>query len=362
MIIFAGMKAFQLKEKPLEVMIHVISWILIFSFPIMFDEWGNKYDMHRILRNGLTPLCSLLTFYVNYLYLIPQLLFKGYSQRFLFLNGLLVLCTGSIIFYGNTTLSTILAADLPHRLLPPPHFQHKWFFFVKDLLVMIFVVCLSTAIKVNIRWRKMEERLIEMEKQKTDAELKNLKNQLNPHFLLNTLNNIYALISFNGEKAQESVLELSKLLRYALYENLSSEVLLSKELEFINNYISLMRIRLSQSVKVNVKLDAGPRPLQIARLLFISLIENAFKHGISPTEDCFIDISVMGHEDGKITCEITNSYFPKNIKDKSGSGIGLDQVQQRLELSYSNQYQWTKGATNNHTTYTSLLTIQSHEL
>ena len=362
MIIFAGMKAFQLKEKPLEVMIHVISWILIFSFPIMFDEWGNKYDMHHILRNGLTPLCSFVTFYINYLYLIPQLLFKGYSQRFLFLNGLLVLCTGSIIFYGNTTLSTILAADLPHRLPPPPHFQHKWFFFVKDLLVMIFVVCLSTAIKVNIRWRKMEERLIEMEKQKTDAELKNLKNQLNPHFLLNTLNNIYALISFNGEKAQESVLELSKLLRYALYENQSSEVLLSKELEFINNYISLMRIRLSQSVKVNVKLDAGPRPLQIAPLLFISLIENAFKHGISPTEDCFIDISVMGHEDGKITCEITNSYFPKNIKDKSGSGIGLDQVQQRLELSYSNQYQWTKGATSNHTTYTSLLTIQSHEL
>ena len=98
MIIFAGMKAFQLKEKPLEVMIHVISWILIFSFPIMFDEWGNKYDMHRILRNGLTPLCSFVTFYINYLYLIPQLLFKGYSQRFLFLNALLVLCTGSIIF------------------------------------------------------------------------------------------------------------------------------------------------------------------------------------------------------------------------------------------------------------------------
>ena len=121
------------------------------------------------------------------------------------------------------------------------------------------------------------------ERQKTEAELKNLKNQLNPHFLLNTLNNIYALIAFNSDKAQEAVQELSKLLRHVLYDNQQTFVPLEKELDFIRNYVALMRIRLPQQVEVSVNLevDSGGA-LQIAPLIFISLIENAFKHGISP--------------------------------------------------------------------------------
>ena len=125
--------------------------------------------------------------------------------------------------------------------------------------------------------------------------------------------------------------------------------------------ISLMRIRLSKSVNISVNLNAGSRALEIAPLIFISLIENAFKHGISPTEESFISISVMGHDDGKITCEIINSNFPKNVTDKSGSGIGLEQVKQRLELSYPNQYEWRHGVSENGKTYTSFLTIQSIE-
>jgi len=229
--------------------------------------------------------------------------------------------------------------------------------------MMIFVAGLGAAIRTSLRWRQAEERLIEAERQKTEAELKNLKNQLNPHFLLNTLNNIYALIAFNSDKAQEAVQELSKLLRHVLYDNQQTFVPLEKELDFIRNYVALMRIRLPQQVEVSVNLevDSGGA-LQIAPLIFISLIENAFKHGISPTVDSFISISISGHTDGTVRCEILNSNHPKSGQDKSGSGVGLEQVSKRLELIYPGHYEWIKGISENGQVYSSILTIQTKSL
>ena len=306
------MKTFGFRQKPLGITIHIISWFLIFFFPIMLTEWGTRIDWEQYLRHSFVPLCSCLVFYINYLHLVPRYLFQNSGYKFLTLN-------------------------------------------------IIMIIGLSTALRISMRWQYTEERLIKAEREKTEAELKNLKNQLNPHFLLNTLNNIYALIVFDHNKAQEAVQELSKMLRHVLYDNQSALVSLEKELDFINNYISLMRIRLPKTVKVSVKLNAGNKPLHIAPLIFISLIENAFKHGISPTEDSFINISIQGHPEGKIYCEITNSYFPKNETDKSGSGIGLAQVHRRLELSYPNSYEWTKGISADGKTYTSCITIQTPE-
>lgn len=356
-----NMYTFSVKYRPLEIGIHIISWFLIFSFPIMISDWGSEFDIERCMRHFIVPSCSFLTFYVNYFYLIPRCLFKNKVKHFLLLNLLLIVGMTCIIHLGHSVLSVPPVHDLKPKM-PPPLPHHRWMFIGRDLIMMVFVTCLSTAIRLSIRWRKTEERLKEIEQQKTEAELKNLKYQLNPHFLLNTLNNIYALITFNSNKAQEAVMELSKLLRHVLYDNQSSFVPLDKELSFINNYISLMRIRLSQSVEVSVTLDAGPKPLQIAPLIFISLIENAFKHGISPTEKSFIHITITGHEDGKVCCEITNSYFPKNMTDKSGSGIGLEQVYQRLELSYPNRYEWNKETNEDRSIYTSYLIIQTTEL
>lgn len=193
--------------------------------------------------------------------------------------------------------------------------------------------------------------------------MKNLKNQLNPHFLLNTLNNIYALIAFNCDKAQEAVQELSKLLRHVLYDNQQTFVPLEKELDFIRNYVALMRIRLPQQVEISLHLETDPgSSLLIAPLLFISLIENAFKHGISPTAHSFISIAITGNTDGTVRCEIQNSNYPKTGQDKSGSGIGLEQVSKRLELIYPKHYEWEKGISANGQVYSSILTIQTKNL
>ena len=143
-------------------------------------------------------------------------------------------------------------------MTPPPPGQHygppAYYFYIRDLVMMVFVVGLSITVRLSKRWRTLEKRLIQSEQQKTDAELKNLKNQLNPHFLLNTLNNIYALIAFDSDKAQESVQELSKLLRYMLYEDQTDWIPLTREFDFIKNYVSLMKIRLAENVKVELAL------------------------------------------------------------------------------------------------------------
>ena len=358
------MKAFHHTHKPLQIAIHIISWLLIFCFPITMTEWEDKNWLH-LLEQYIVPFCSFCLFYINYLYIIPHFLFNNQTKQFLLINVGLVICMSILIHICHELYFDKLIHEVRPNLPPPPHNWRlfgKHFAIIRHLIILAFVVSLSTAIRISLRWRATEERLIEAERQKADAELKNLKNQLNPHFLLNTLNNIYALITFNSEKAKEAVLELSKLLRHVLYDNQRVKVPLEKELDFINNYISLMRIRLPESVKINVNMNAGPTNLEIAPMIFISLIENAFKHGISPTEKSFISIHIEGYTDGKICCEITNSNFPKNATDKSGSGIGLEQVYQRLELTYPNKYEWNKSISEDKKTYTSILTIQSIEL
>lgn len=187
--------------------------------------------------------------------------------------------------------------------------------------------------------------------------MKNLRNQLNPHFLLNTLNNIYALIAFDSDKAQAAVQELSRLLRHVLYDNQQNFVALGKEMDFIRNYIELMRIRLASNVTVETQIDVrADSRTEIAPLIFISLIENAFKHGISPTESSFIRIH-FSESPGQVCCEIANSYHPKSQADKSGSGIGLEQVRKRLELTYPGQYEWKQGVSDNGKEYKSILVI-----
>lgn len=352
------MKLLSIRQKPLEIFIHFIIWLLVFGFPLVMANRESSINWEQYLRHSIISLSYFIVFYCNYLWLIPRLLFKNRILHFCLFNLLLVSLLSGMSHWGISLLSSPPPHRMPHMMNHPP----RWLFFLKDLVAISSVIVLSIAIRVSMQWRKTEEKLIKAEQEKADAELKSLKNQLNPHFLLNTLNNIYALIAFDGQKAQEAVHELSKLLRYMLYDNQNAFVPLEKELDFINNYVSLMRIRVVKSVEVSLNLDAGPKPLLISPLIFISLIENAFKHGISPTESSFISISIHGHEDGKVCCEIMNSNFPKNSTDKSGSGIGLEQVKRRLELIYPDRHEWYSGVNEDGSTYTSLLTIQTYEL
>lgn len=339
------------------VLAHIIGWGIVFGFPFLMMSRGSGFEITWMdyLRHGsIVPVSFLVVFYANYCFLIPRCLFKGRIRRYLLLNILLIACTAIGVHLWQELMFHYFVENNPGgRHKGPP----KWIFIIRDVFSMILTVGLSAAIRISGRWMQAENARREAEKDRTEAELKNLRNQLNPHFLLNTLNNIYALIAFDSDKAQQAVQELSKLLRYVLYDNQQTYVPLCKEVDFIRNYIELMRIRLTGNVTVATQFDIAPDSrTEIAPLIFISLIENAFKHGISPTEPGYIRIHLYENEK-EIGCEIRNSYHPKAATDKSGSGIGLEQVGKRLQLMYADRYEWVKEISANGKEYRSSLKI-----
>ena len=341
-----------------QLLIHAIGWGFVFGFPFMaLNRSGFSISLNVYLRFGFAmPLAFFILFYLNYLWLIPHYMFRERMRQFFLFNLLLVLLCVVGTQLWQDFIHTIQSAPFPNAKphLPGPP---RWIFITRDICSMVFTIGLSAAIRLSSRWRQIEADRREAERIKAEAELQNLRQQLNPHFLLNTLNNIYALIAFNTEKAQEAVQELSRLLRHVLYDNQQSYVPLVKEVEFIRSYLELMRIRLAPHVRLTTRVEIAPDSTkQIAPLIFISLIENAFKHGISPTEESYIDIRLSEQAD-TVCCSIRNSNHPKQTNDKSGSGIGLEQVKRRLELTYRGRYLWEQSLSPDGREYRSELTL-----
>jgi len=238
------------------------------------------------------------------------------------------------------------------------------FFYIRDILNLIIFATAGASIALASRWfwaddaRKLAETArVKAETAQVKAELSNLRSQINPHFLLNTLNNIYALTAFDQQRAQDAVMQLSKMLRHMLYDNQQEEVKLSEEITFLENYVNLMKIRLPQNVDVQFTTNLIDPDKRVAPLLFISLVENAFKHGISPTKPSFVHISMQQPQKDLLLVTIKNSNYPKTESDRSGHGVGLQQVQRRLDLAYSERYEWTKGLSDDGKTYLSTLKI-----
>jgi LytS/YehU family sensor histidine kinase len=317
-------------------------WLIVFGLPLFLIDRGQGINWSHFWRQASVMVGFMIVFYINYIYLIDRFLYRQKTTEFILINLLLIIVIGTLMYYAQDYIISLNLEGRTRRYRKR-HQKTQYMFIARNLFSLALIVGLSVGIKMSARWSKVESERKELEKEKTEAELKNLKSQINPHFLLNTLNNIYALIEFNPTKAQTAVEELSKLLRHLLYDNNETYVPLLKEVEFIRNYIELMRIRLSKNVKLTTNIEVSPgTPTRIAPLIFISLIENAFKHGVSGNKESFIDIQLKENLNGEVEFICRNSAFPKSESDKSGSGIGLNQVKRRLELLYPNQHTWTQ--------------------
>lgn len=320
--------------------IHVVAWGILFGLPFFFTgREQQEVTVASYVRSVIVPLSFMLVFYMNYFLLVKQFLFRKYTLRFLLSNiGLIAFAILSVHF-----LMQLLPDPGVHHHRPERELKDIIFFFSVNALFYFLVAGLSVAIRMTGSWYEMESDRRELEKSSAEAELQNLKSQLNPHFLFNTLNNIYSLIAFSPERAQEAVHDLSRLLRYVLYESSQPFVPLENELDFIRNYVELMRIRLPQHVTLETDISAVNPGTSVAPLLFISVIENAFKHGVSNNKPSSIHLNI--HQDGRrIVCSIRNSYFPKDMEqDKSGSGIGIQNLRRRLELLYPSRHIFTCG-------------------
>jgi sensor histidine kinase YesM len=294
----------------------------------------------------------MIVFYLNYLYLAPKFFVSGKHRYDLLINLVLVTTLGIILHYWMDYTNTIY--PVPGRHLDAIDDFTRM---LRNSLNLAIFAAGSTALALARRYVTAAQKLQESEAARAQSEYLNLRSQINPHFLLNTLNNIYALTAIDQERAQDAIQQLSKMLRHMLYDNQENEVLLCDEVQFIENYINLMKIRLSGNVDVTFVPQIGNPSIKIAPLIFISLVENAFKHGISPTKHSFVHINIVAILN-EVTFSIENSNHPKTNQDRSGHGIGLSQVQRRLDLAYPGRYTWNKGVSDDGSIYTSTIHIQ----
>ena len=266
----------------------------------------------------LAPVLGV--YLVNFYLCIPLLWYRKRYWQFGVAN---------VVLIGLFNLHTI-----SNNIYSMPEYVRAGYASFMSISLIINLMAIGIALSIRYFMHQSERR-----QQEVEAELAWLKNQINPHFLFNTLNNISCLAQIDGDLTQEAVMELSDLLRYAMYETNKPKVHLDGEVKFLQNYIELMKLRCNNMTKVNYQFSIVNYQLEVAPLLFISLIENAFKHGVNSNAPATIDIRLEQQANQLVfVCDNTNN--PKPTKDRSGSGIGLENTRRRLDLIYPGRYTW----------------------
>jgi hypothetical protein len=340
---FAGVKPPQESDFATRPVMQLLVWIPILgAMPIATylstrDAEATKTSFWVVWDMLKSPL---IVYFVNF-YILHKLFFQHRYWLFGFVNLTMILALNSqfirLFIYRN---------DIPEM---PEMTPNMWIGFFSGFLMFLLLNCMVAAIAIGIRHfiriRQIKQQLMEEKAKNTEAELAWLKNQINPHFLFNTLNNISSLCQIDADAAQDAIAQLSDLLRYAMYETNKPLVPILGEVEFMRNYISLMKLRCNDKTVVNAHFSIPNPQQEIAPLLFISLIENAFKHGVSSSRPSHIDISLQQNTDELVfTCDNTN--YPKDDADRSGSGIGLENTRRRLDLMYADHYTWNQSLEN----------------
>jgi LytS/YehU family sensor histidine kinase len=256
-------------------------------------------------------------------------------------------------------LGTKMQPPMGYRPPSAPVQKSIFMLYTDNFIIAALIVAAGTTIKLLSQWLVEEGRRKDIEKEQLKTELAFLRHQVSPHFFMNTLNNIHALIDINTDIAKDAVIRLSTLMRYLLYDTSKGYTSLNKEIEFIESYISLMKLRFSEKVIISVDVPAKMPDIQIPPMLFISFLENAFKHGVSYQSDSFV-IFKLEVKDNRINCSIRNSkHKPKEKTNKKYSGIGLTNIRKSLELLYNKEY--TLAIHDKETEFEVLLTIPIYE-
>ncbi len=325
----------------------IYSTFIVLLLPVMFQGPHDDLTLRHYITRCAMPLTLVAVFWINYQWLAPRIFKDGVGDMRCYVATNAVVVLISCIALGvwhHVEMSTFHVPRIEARDGMRPKSFYA-FAALRDALNLLLAIIIAYTMRINQHIENLRRRQQEAEVARREAELRGLRSQISPHFLLNTLNNIYALSALSPERTQGAVMQLSHMLRHMLYDNQSEMVTLQSEADFIQSYVDLMKLRLSSNVAIETHIDVSPRShTLVAPLLFISLVENAFKHGVSPAQPCCISIT-LSESPGSVTCSITNSNHPKPSADRSGHGIGLANVRQRLDMMYPDRYQWTKGVT-----------------
>lgn len=309
-------------------------WALVMLLLPLFIT-GGKLPPEMISR-GIRALLGITIFITfNLKFLFPRFYIRGNIRQYIVVSVLTLIVMvvliniGQYLFPKDMLLPQI--ATLEHR---PIQIMRT----IGPVFPMLVVMLTSTLIEIYIIAAKSSKEAAQLKSEKLEAELKFLKSQINPHFLFNSLNNIYTLTHINPKSAGDSLLKLSEMLRYLLYECDAEKVPLGRELTYLKNYIALFNLK--DEEELNIKFDATDvnEQVMIAPLLFIPFIENAFKHSqIEDLDNGWIEIALFGDEE-QVFFEVKNSIPDVDFSKDGVGGIGLQNVKRQLELLYPNRH------------------------
>ena len=311
-----------MKKHHIEILIHIILWILLsidtLNYALTEDE-----PVSAIISTTIMNIIIAIPFYFNYFFLADIIFVQ--KRYFKYILTVIVIITFTY-FILKFTSSTWLLED-----------EDAFSSEISFITNLILVLGISNLFKGIWSWIKDQQKKAELEKEKLQTELNFLKLQINPHFLFNSLNNIYSLSYNKSDKAAPMISGLSKILRYMLYDCQETKVMLSKEVDLLKNFINMNVLKIGEERNIDFYTEGIENYHKIAPLILITFLENAFKHGnVFIDESGWINIEIMVHNN-ILTYEITNSKSDKN-QTKIDSGIGLKNIQKQLEYYYENKH------------------------
>ncbi|MGA3015137.1 MAG: histidine kinase [Bacteroidales bacterium] len=307
------------------IAIHVLIWGGLYMIPYI-DDTRQHISPHFIWRNTMLFILLASFFYFNTYYLFRKLFLPG--KLFYYLSAIFgcIVFISIAHFFFSTLIDKYIPSDFHH-----PDIFHRLFF---PIFPALFVFAISASIKITNEWFRAERQKKEMENEKLHSELAFLKSQVNPHFLFNVLNNICSLARKKSDNTENAIIQLSRIMRYMLYDSKDEKVSLEKEVEYLQNYINLQRLRISDSVIINLTIEGNIEDKKVEPMLLIPFVENAFKHGVSYLEESHIDISLKVDQN-VLNFRVENNRIKKNDNPvQQESGIGLKNVLRRLDLLY----------------------------
>lgn len=345
------------------VIIHITGWLICLSFPLLFIS-GQSTGL-----NALSILCSanyliflstyLALFYFHSTILFPKLFCKKQYVLY-FLSVLVLLMTINFLKPLDHLIAQLKPASVTRMSSNPPRSKdpgNHWparINFVSDFLFLL-TISLSLANETTLRGRQTEKKALFAETQKKQAELSFLRSQINPHFLFNTLNNIYSLAITQSEHTATSIMKLSNMLRYVTEESKRDFVLLETEIDCLKDYIALQQLRLTAKTTLAFSVTGQPGIKTIAPLVLLPFLENAFKYGVSNQEASEINV-VLTCTDNSILFTCSNKIF-RTHQELNGTGIGIANTRQRLDHLYGDRYSLRIHTFNN--IYTTTLSLPS---
>ena len=308
-----------------ENLLYLLVWSAIILVPVlnsqMLSELHVNLDEAWIVWRQIIPY--VVIFLVHNHLIAPRYLLKKRYALYLLTNVIFV----TIVF----VIIDFYQMNIGHVSLYGSFTNHEVYW---NILFALFLNGTNGGIKLLYQWLLDEQQMLRLKEENLRAEMTSLKYQINPHFFMNTLNNIHALIDIDTEAAKSAVIDLSKMMRYVLYDSEREMISLSADLQFLRNYIELMRIRYTDHVQITIDAPQTlPEKVAIPPLLLIVFVENAFKHGVSYNHPSYIHISLF-YADEKLTAIISNSRNPQPTSPTRQGGIGLENVRKRLDLLY----------------------------